>query len=75
MRPSGINKEWISSPIYHFDINPWWWTKVVPSTSKNWRHANDYKPQKFEKWLSEGCNLPYTGYTKLAGVLALSDTN
>lgn len=44
MRPSGINKEWISSPIYHFDINPWWWTKVVPSTSKNWRHANDYKP-------------------------------
>ena len=30
MRPAGINEEWITQAIYHFDINPWWWTEVSP---------------------------------------------
>ena len=75
MRPAKNNLEWLTLPIYHFDINPWWWTMVAPSSHKNWRKPNDYTPEKFEKWLGEGCFLPYTGYTKLAGVLALSDTD
>ena len=75
MRPAGINKDWITNPIYHFDINPWQWTGVVPAYEKNWKNVNNYNPEKFEKWLSEGCFVPYAGYTKLAGVLALSDTN
>lgn len=75
MRPAGINKEWLAKSIYHFDINPWWWTKAAPSSHKNWRHTNDYVPEKFAKWNSEGNFVPNVGYTKLAGVLALSDTN
>lgn len=75
MRPSGRNQEWISRPLYHFDINPWWWTEVVKVTRKDWRGQNDYKPDKYLKWLSEGNKVPFNGHTKLAGVLALSDTN
>ena len=75
MRPAGINKDWISNPIYHFDINPWWWTGVSPCATQVWRKKNKYGPEQFPKWLSEGCWVPYAGYTKLAAVLALSDTN
>lgn len=75
MRPAKINPEWITKSIYHFDINPWWWTKVVPSAHKDWRSINDYVPEKFLQWKSQGNFLPFVGYTKLAGVLALTDTN
>ena len=44
MRPAGINKDWKTKDIYHFDINPWWWTKVVHSEQKNWRRWDDYNP-------------------------------
>ena len=44
MRPAKINLDWITSPIYHFDINPWWWTQVVPSKPSQWKKVNDYEP-------------------------------
>jgi hypothetical protein len=75
MRPGEGHPEWVSHSLYHFDINPWWWTGVVKTTSKDWRGMNDYQPEKFIKWLSEGNKLPPNGYTKLAGVLALTDTS
>lgn len=75
MRPGKLNADWVTHPIYHFDINPWWWTNVVPTTAKDWRNINDYVPQKFFKWKGEGNFLPNVGFTKLAGVLALSETN
>ena len=34
-----------------------------------------YLPEKFAKWMSEGNKLPFNGYQKIAGVLALTDTN
>jgi len=46
----------------------------VKTTKKDWRGNSDYVPEKFVKWLSEGNKLPFKGYTKLAGVLALSET-
>lgn len=48
---------------------------MVKVTKKDWRWTNDYKPDKYLKWLGEGNKVPYNGYTKLAGVLALTDTN
>lgn len=47
MRPAKINPDWITKSIYHFDINPWWWTNVVPSSHKDWRNIKDYVPEKF----------------------------
>lgn len=44
MRPGKLNADWVTHPIYHFDINPWWWTNVVPTTAKDWRNINDYVP-------------------------------
>ncbi len=35
----------------------------------------DYDIYNFQSFLGEGNYLPNVGYTKLAGVLALSDTN
>ena len=75
IRPGFNHPEWVIHDIQHFDINPWWWTKVVKTTRKDWRGINDYVPDKFAKWLSEGNKLPFNGYIKLAGVLALTNTN
>ena len=74
MRPSKINKDWITSPIYHFDINPWLWTKTCAVPKRKEKMAR-YTPETFEKWLSEGNFTDYVGFTKLAGVLCLSNTN
>lgn len=52
MRPGKKHPEWVTDDIYHFDINPWWWTGVVKTTRKDWRATRDYIPDKFEKWLS-----------------------
>jgi len=75
LRPGKINAAWQTKDLYHFDINPWWWTGVIKTDRKDWRDKNNYVPERFIKWLSEGNHLPNIGYTKLAGVLALSDTN
>lgn len=29
LRPAKLNPLWESSPLYHFDIHPWWWTNAV----------------------------------------------
>lgn len=52
MRPGLEHPEWVTNSIYHFDINPWWWTEVIKTTRKDWRSQGDYVPQKFVKWLS-----------------------
>jgi len=52
MRPSKNHPEWITNDLYHFDINPWWWTNVVKTNRKDWRKNGDYEPKKFAKWLS-----------------------
>ena len=73
MRPAKINIDWITHPIYHFDIDPWGWTEVA--NPKDMKKDKFYTPEQFKKWKGEGNLAPFRGYTKLAGVLALSDTN
>jgi hypothetical protein len=74
MRPSKINKNWKSSPIYHFDIHPWWWTDVVKDPKSSWRRENVYN-EKFKYWLGEGNYVPKVrNFTRFQGVLALSKT-
>ena len=71
MLPSKINTDWQSSDIYHFDIDPWLWTGLTHN-----RHTKyDYDPDRLALMLGEGNYDPFVGYTKLAGVMALSDTN
>lgn len=71
MLPSKLNPEWRSRDLYHFDIDPWVWTGKV----NNFHKKYDYNPHKYNMLMGEGNYDPYVGYTKLAGVLALSDTN
>lgn len=71
MLPSKNNKDWRSQDIYHFDIDPWSWTGITQN-----RHTKyDYNPHMLMMLLGEGNYDPFVGYTKLAGVMALSDTN
>ena len=75
LRPSKINPDWVSSPIYHFDIHPWWWTDVVQSDEKEWRSYNRYN-KTFSEWLGQGNYIPKVrNFAKLQGVLAFSNTN
>ena len=71
MLPAGINPEWITDSIYHFDIDPWRWVGM----HSGGQGVMKYNGLEIHRLLSEGNYTPYVGYTKLAGVLALSDTN
>lgn len=71
MLPGKINKDWKTHDIYHFDIDPWLWT----GHTKSFYPKYDYDPDRLSLLLGEGNYDPFVGYTKLAGVLALSDTN
>lgn len=37
LRPSKLNPHWKIEPLPHFDINPWWWTKVKKVKEATWR--------------------------------------
>lgn len=75
LRPSKLNPDWITSNIYHFDIHPWWWTQTVECSDSYWRKYNKYN-KKYSEWLGEGNYVPKVrNFTKLQGVLALSNTN
>lgn len=72
LRPTNQNPRWRTSNIYHFDIDPWAWSGRVPD--EYWRRNNRYN-SSYDSWMGEGCYVPQVNnYTKLQGVLALSDT-
>lgn len=57
--------------MYHFDIDPWLWVGAIESRYPKMSYQSDEE----SLFLGEGNYDPNIGYTKLAGVLALSDTN
>lgn len=74
LRPSKLNPDWRTGSIYHFDIHPWWWTNVVKISDYVWRREN-YYDHRFSRWLGEGNYAPKVrNFTRLQGVLALSNT-
>ena len=75
LRPSGKNPDWKIESFPHFDINPWWWTKTKHIPEAQWRGYNSYDAY-YQKWLGEGNFIPKVrNFTKLQGVLGLSNTN
>jgi hypothetical protein len=61
--------EWVTRPIYHFDINPYIWTGMR-TADRDYKMSYDY----YSRLLSEGNNTPpINGYPKLRSVLQLSD--
>ena len=71
MRPTKDNPEWKTHDLYHFDIDPWSWTGVKEHAYSKY----NYDPEQAYLLMGEGNYEKNIGYTKLAGVLALSDTN